>query len=192
MVALNFVFLLLAILIFASISIPFLILFFFGLRKRSRWMKWLGGIPASLILGAAFCGFCLLIYGFIHPWSETTNPKTIRQTFVHNFEFDPGADLFPKNQRIYCLADFGCLHLKFGTSPSTFEKVRALGFEPTSSSEFTDGTGGGAPKWWVWPDKESTMCFKHNRWKGTFATNRAYLFYDAASQEVYFYSEGID
>ncbi|MDB6109153.1 MAG: hypothetical protein JWR69_903 [Pedosphaera sp.] len=38
----------------------------------------------------------------------------------------------------------------------------------------------------------SGACFQNTKWKGTFSFNQAYLFYDQASQRVYFFSQGID
>ncbi len=193
MIAINFIFWVFAICVFAALSIPFVILFIFGVRRRSRWMKWLGGAPSVMILVGAFCGFCLLIYGFMHPWSETTKAKVIRQTFVNNFGFEPGTDFSPDHQKIYCLADCGCLHMTFRASAATFEKNRRLGFEGITPSSFMSASGNrGAPDWWVPKKDVSSECFANPKWKGTFSSNRAYLFYDRASQRVYFYSEGID
>ncbi|MBI5685057.1 MAG: hypothetical protein HZC54_08240 [Verrucomicrobia bacterium] len=193
MVALNFIFWVFVIWVFAAVSIPFLILFIVGVRKRRRWMKWLGGIPAGMILAMAFCGFCLLIYGFMHPWSETADTKTIRQTFVTNFGFEPGSDFKPEHQKIYCLADFGCMHLRFRASAATFDRIRGLGFKKSSRSSFVSGTGGsGAPEWWIHEKDLSDECFENTKWKGSFSSNGACLFYDRASERVYFYSYGID
>jgi hypothetical protein len=193
MVAINFIFWLFVISVFAAVSIPFLILFFVGMRKHRRWMKWLGGVPAGMILIMAFCGFCLLIYGFIHPWSETSSTATIRQTFVANFGFEPGPDFKPEHQKIYCLADSGCMHLRFQASTATFDRIRGLGFQAISRSSFMSTTGGaGAPDWWIHENELSDECFENTKWKGSFSSNGAYLFYDRGSERIFFYSNGID
>jgi hypothetical protein len=192
-IALNFAFWVLVICVFAASSIPFFILFIFGVWRRRRWMKWLGGVPAVMILVGAFCGFCFLLYGFMHPWSETTDAKDIRQTFINNFGFEPGADFSPDYQRIYCLADFGCMHMKFQASPATFAKIRGLGFEAISPDSFMSATvGQRAPNWWIPTNDLSSECFVNPKWKGSFSSNTAYLYYDKTSRRVYFYSQGID
>ena len=193
MVAFNFIFWLLFIGLFAALAIPFFLLFVVGVWKRRRWMKWLGGIIAAMVLIMASCGFCLLIYGFMHPWSATTSTKTIRRTFVANFGFEPGSDFKPENQKIYCLADSGCMHLRLQASAATFDKIRTLGFPTISRSSFMSATGGQrAPDWWIHSNELSEDCFTNPKWKGNFLSNSAYLFYDRASERVYFYSNGID
>jgi hypothetical protein len=150
MIAFNFIFWVLVICGFAAVSMPFAILFIVGVRKRSRWMKCLGGLPAVTILAGAFCGFCLLVYGCMPPWSETSDAGNIRQTFVQNFGFQPGPDFSPAHQKIYCLADFGCMHLKFRASPATFDRIRNMGFGEIPASSFMSATDNrGAPNWWL-------------------------------------------
>src|ERR1700733_2273812 len=116
MIFINLVFWMIVVCVMAAVSIPFIILFIIGVRRNSRLIKWLGAVPAAGILIVTFITFCLLAYGFIHPWSETTNGSTIRASFKSNFGFEPGADFVPLHQRIYCLADTGSMHLQFRAS----------------------------------------------------------------------------
>jgi hypothetical protein len=191
--ALNVLFWVFLVCVFAAMAVPCFVLFIIAGRRGWRWMKWLGGVSSVMIFLGAICGFGLLIYGFTHPSSETSDAKDIRETFVHNFGFEPGADFLPDHQQIYCLGDFGCMHLKFQAAAATFDKIRGLGFETISSSSFMAETGGQrAPDWWIKTNELSGVCFQNPKWKGTFSSNVAYLFYDQASQRVYFYSQGID
>lgn len=93
--AFSFIFWMMLIGFIALTSIPFAIIFIVGRKKKSKMLKWLGGAPAAMILGGAFSLFCFIIYGFIHPWSETSDPKNITSAFVSNFGFDPKDDFVP-------------------------------------------------------------------------------------------------
>jgi hypothetical protein len=191
--ALNLLFWCVAIGIGAALAVPFIVLFRIGIRKRSRLMKWLGGIPAAIILIGAFVAFCLLIYGFTHPWSETNNAQDIRASFKSNFDFAPSSDVVPLHQKIYCRGDFGCMYLEFQASSLTLDKLTSLGFQAISASDFLSATGeANAPKWWVSSNSSNGEYYDNLRWKGSFSTNRAYLFFDRALGLVCFYSEGID
>jgi hypothetical protein len=193
MIAINFIFWVLVICVIAAISIPFIVLFIIGVHKRSRLIKWLGAVPAAGTLFLALCAFGLLFYGFMHPWSETTDEKSIRQSFKSNFDFEPDADFVPMHQKIYCLADNGCMHLEFRASQATFDKIRGLGFQAVSMPKFLSATGGSnAPDWWIKADGQTDDCFVNEKWKGSFSSNQAYLIYNPTSGVVYFFSEGID
>src|SRR5437879_1104316 len=114
--ALNILFWGFLICIFAAMAVPCFVLFLIGGRRGWRWMKWLGAVSAVMILLGALCGFCLLVYAFSHPSSETTDAKTIRQTFVDNFGFEPGADFAPEHQQIWGMGDTSHMHLEFKAS----------------------------------------------------------------------------
>ena len=193
MVELNFAFWMIIVCAIGALSIPFIILFLFGVRRKSRPMKWIGAIPAVGILVLDATVFCFLIYGFAHPWSETADAKTIRGSFVSNFGFQPGSDFVPLHQRIYCLADYGCMHLQFRVSSTTFERIRTEGFRRAPASSFFATTAGKkAPSWWISANHLSDQCYQNDRWKGSFHSNSAFLFYDNSSNTAYFFSQGID
>jgi hypothetical protein len=193
MIVINIIFWAFVILAFSAISIPFIILSIIGFRKRSNWMKWLGAVPSVLILGSAFCGFCLLLYGFIHPWQETTDPKSIRESFVDSFGFDPGEGFIPIGCKSYCLADSGYIYLKFQAPEITLEKIRYQGFKAIDfPNELNAAKNSSIPKWWLQGKCESITAFKNDTWKGVFHTNTAYLLHDTNTNFTYFYSEGVD
>jgi hypothetical protein len=187
---LNFIVLMLVVCIIGALSVPFLILFIFGLRKKRRWMKWVGGLSAVAILSVALLAFGGVIYWFVHPWSDTTNPKAIAASFKSNFGFEPGPDFVALNQRVSGLADSGSMHMQFRASSNTFERIRALGFSPIAASSFISSTGGGSPKWWITNPSEN--CYENQNWKGNFHANWAYFYYDKSSGQIFFYSLGID
>lgn len=191
--AFSFLFFMVLVAAIAALSIPFLIITFVGLWKRIWWLAGISGFISGGILTAAFAAFCGIVYLFLFPSSQTTDPEEMRRTFSSEFGFPPGRDVVLLNQRIYALADNGALHLKFRASPETFEKIREKFPEEIEFHSFLQDTGGsGFTGWWVKQDGQPKQCFANEKWPGNFGVNFARLCYDPQTGEVYFFSEGID
>jgi hypothetical protein len=179
--------------VLAVLAIPFLILFIIGVRKRSRILKWIGGVPVTGFLVLVVLLFGSFVISIVHPYSDTTNGQTIRQSFVSNFDLQPGSDFVPLHQRIFGVADTGCMYIQFKASPVTFERIRAKKFETIQQSEFFSHTGGpNAPPWWVQTNQAGGIYYKNADWKGPFYGNEAHIFYQPESNLVYFCTEGSD
>ena len=175
------------------LAIPFLILFIIGIQKRSRLFKWIGGVPVAAFLVLVALLFGVVALSIAHPYSDTTNGKTIRQSFIQNFDFQPGPDFVPLHQRIFGVADTGRLYFQFQASAATFERIRAEKFEPIDQEEFLLYTGGpNAPPWWLQTNLTGGAYFKNVKWKGPYSGNMAHVFYQPESNLVYFCTEGSD
>jgi hypothetical protein len=189
----NLIFWLFVICVLGALSIPFIVLFIIGIRRRSRLLKWMGAIPAAGFLTVAGLVLFSLIMGIVHPYADTTNKTTIRQSFVYNFDFQPGPDFVPLHQRIFGVEDTGRMYLQFKTAPVTFERIRAKKFETISQWEFFSYTGRpNAPPWWIQTNQAGGVYYKNADWKGPFHGNQAHIFYQPESNLVYFCTEGSD
>ncbi len=177
----------------AVLAGPFLLIIIIGMWRRSRRLIWLGAIPGGFFLGLAALALFILVISIVHPYSETTNGAAIRKSFVYNFDFQPGTDFIPMNQKVVEVGDSGRMYLKFKVSAATFEQIRTNNFQPLNGWEFLSYTGGpNAPAWWPQPNQSGGVFYHSDPWKGPFHGNRAYLSYQSESNIVYFCSVGSD
>jgi energy-coupling factor transporter transmembrane protein EcfT len=186
----TFVFPMLILIVFGTLSIPFAVLYLVGVFKKRRWMKWVGGLCTAGILLIAVSAVGFLLYGFFFPNSDTTKPEKIRATFKSNFGFEPGADFVPLNQRMSGYGDWYSLHLQFRASAETRERMRQLGFQATDCAQFADQSRGQAPTWWI--QTPSGACYENHKWKGPLESASAYFHYDPASDSVFFFVVSVE
>ena len=187
------IFWLFAVCVLGVLSTPFIVIFIIGIRKRSRVMKWLGGIPAAGFLSLAGLVLIAVFIGMVHPFWETTSSKKIHESFVSTFNFQPGSDFVPLHQGVLGVNDAGRLYLQFQASPATFEKIQAMKFEPIKQWEFFEFTGGpNAPTWWLPTNQIGGVYYQNSEWKGPYNGNRAHIFYLAESNMVCFCTKGSD
>src|SRR5262249_54153941 len=119
--------------------------------------------------------------------------KTIRESFVYNFDFQPGADFFPLNQKIVGVNDTGAMYLQFKVSPTTFDRIRTNNLKQGAGYDFyAYTTSRYAPAWWPRSGQLSGSFYVGDPWKGPFNGNRAYLFYQPESNVVFFCNLGSD
>jgi hypothetical protein len=186
----TFVFPILIIIAFGTLSIPFAVLFLVGKFKKRRWMKWVGGLCTASILFIAISAVGFLVYGFFFPNSDTTKPEQLRATFRSNFGFEPGTDFVPLNQRVSGYGDWYSLHLQFRASAETRERIRQLGFQATDCAQFAEQSRGQAPGWWV--RNPSGACYENQKWKGPLDSSSAYFHYDTNAGIIFFFVVSVE
>lgn len=186
--------------ILGALATAFIVILIIGVRRKSRLFTWLGLIPGYFVLVIAEITLVLFAIQFLAGYSDTTNARKIRESFVDNFNFQPGPDFVPMKQRVVGGVEGGCRYLQFKVSPATFQRISTNKFDRMNDSEFLDRTvGPDAPSWWPptnyfpkpvlnagWP------YYKNENWSGPFHANRAYMYYDSVSNIVYLCNQGND
>lgn len=148
------------------------------LRPRKRWRWFFAGAPAYLLL---FVSLLLGVY-----W-HATRPANV---FRSEFSFSPPATVNDLQSSTWSLADSGHAYLFFEADQATIRRIVSQGMAPSDALPST--TVGDAPDWWQPADGPGVEIYTSNMNLHGFASEYQLLVYDPATQEAFWYSEGID
>lgn len=180
--------------VYGFVFLAFAGLWFWGRRKKATWLKWIGGIPAVVMLA-----FAVFVAGFF-AWgiSRTKNPEWV---FKETFNIPPPAAVTNLQSSYYYFADTGSVYLRFQTTEAEFQKlVNTKLVKKTSQEMQLDAPtelGGERPVWWDYQiQPEWTYYFRDSTINNSGATGFSYetevLAFNPKTQTVYYHFLGID
>jgi hypothetical protein len=183
--------------IFGFICLSLILLSFLGWKNKWRWLKWIAGIPAAMIIICGILLVSLIIYGVI----DSMNPRSIfKRTFGHS----PSNEVSSIQSNFYWFADTGSVYLTFKTTEKEFRRIVPDGLiEKTMEEmrrEMPNEGGSEAPVWWSYRADQTRLNFlRHDANHGKpepakkgFYYEVEYFTYDPSTQRAYYRFLGID
>ncbi len=180
--------------IYAGIFLFFAGLTILGWFKKWRWLSWLAGIPATLmvVLAVVVAGlYCFVII-------DSMNPRSV---YANTFGVKPAADVTDIQSDLYWFADTGSTYLKFRTTEDRFRSLLASDLSPITPEELGNYglAGSSTPDWWdLKNDAEGWLYYfrEHNHADDVadsmFAAEWELMAYDPGTGFVYYHFIGID
>jgi hypothetical protein len=174
-------------LIFGIIWLALFSALIIGFRKGIWWLKWLAGVPLTLLSLAAF-GFILVVGHSIY---LSFQPEVAFQTAFGQLPPASVAELQSKN---WAFADSGSIHLRFECPPETFTSLVSSNFTTASRATIVDKLQPDSfPHWWTLPAETNQVVFYLcENCKDQFSFENEFLIYDQSTQTALYYYLGID
>jgi len=163
--------------------------FYFGIRRKKRWMAWLGGVP---LFGSTF--LVLLVMGLIAYLSvRASMPHFLYEDTFHQ---PPAPDVADLKSKTWSFADSADTYIQFTASKSTFERLLPPGSRRVSYKDFQDQVYNNEipPAWWTPPGPDDEIwLLQPDYGKGkSFASETTYMAYNEKSRSVRYFYLGID
>jgi hypothetical protein len=158
------------------------LVFFVGLKRKSEWLKCIGG--ASLF---GLTGIAAIVVG-ITAWSFLFPPSPA-QHFEGVFGFAPPADVKELRSADPSFGDYGALYLSFEASPATIKRITSRGYKRSNQAQDSYGE---PPEWWKPILSQTTISYLGTVKPGAFASEEVVLHYDTRTQIAHYEYTGID
>ena len=164
-----------------------------GLRDQSTPRTILGGAITTIGSIATVAAVALII-----SWVTlggrprySTDPAVFRA----EFGFSPGPDVTSIESQSSASTDSNVRFLRFRASPDTIAAIVRRRFKQVGSERCEQQFrrhDESRPAWWSPQASPSLTCYVAEPYDEAFATNRAWLAYDAGSRQAHYYNIGID
>ena len=180
----GIVFWLILIGLFVGFSVACLFVFVLGWRRKSLLLKLLVGVPFGICLLLAVLFVGLFIVGLYESYSPS-------KVFENEFGFAPPPEVTELRGNAWVFFDNAGAHLRFKAPPGIVERIVAGKFREARRND-PDLFGSNDPDWWKPSADPSVKIYAAERWGGSFAFNKANLYYDPVTGIVHFKWLGID
>lgn len=163
-------------------------LYLAGCRRKSRWMKWVGGVPLVAVTLAMVLVVSLFAYGVV----RSSNPRWVYEDV---FGAKPTADVSEIHSSTWSFADSGYVLLRFKANRTTFDRIRPKELSTTTREELRPSSAsGGKPAWWREPsDRALIYAGATGFGKGKeFASEWVEMHYEETIGTVFYSYLGID
>ena len=158
-----------------------------GVRKRIRWLKWLAGVPLTLLSFAASTIILLVGYGIYLSFQP-------EEAFQTAFGQRPPASIDKLQSKNWAFADSGSIHLRFECPPETLASLVSSNFTTASRATIVDKLQTDQfPSWWTLPPETNEVVFYLcENCKDQFSFENEILVYNRDTRTALYYYLGID